>query len=598
MLKQAALVAVALLMVVSTVSVATADVPLSPNATQVGNFVVYQNSTTGAIDNLSFVNDNTEAVIASSVSASGNLVLSSNLSNFNSDNLKTFGNLTVFTAGNENTLMMATQSMGITQAASITLNLNAPLSKLNLTPTQQLYLEKTAGQKPANFLANNMYELTVNGTNFILFSTVNVSVANGSQSITFSQSGKYLYNPVLVGLSPAGALKDTIEKEVQNHDGQKFTYNASTGMVTGRFASFNVNPTTGVISQYTDVAQNATVFTSIEATGNGTIGYNNPNPSFFSGQPVVAGGVFYSANNTVVYQMHDNPSLVQNVYLSNGTLSYTVAPGLNISVYRPQSTDVEHENLNSTSVNYTGVSLGSQFDVHASSTIVLIHNSTFRSSLFVHGADVSVNNTTGVISINTTGVAHVTFVAPPGLQELEHPVASAVQYAINHGRLAALVVLGSAGNYSSNLSVSYNSSMQVNVQNVSTGSITVKVGSLNHEGTNFAIFVPNNVISNNSQITLKFDNQVITLSGSMNSVVNATSTTQASFYYVNVTGGTLVIVHVPHFSQHTITISSATTGTSPTGTASLPPHMGLYLALGAFVAIAAVAGIVLSRRKK
>lgn len=597
MLKQVALVAVALLMVVSTVSVAAADVPLSPNATQVGNFVLYKNSTTGAIDNLSFVNDNTEAVIASSVSAVGNLVMSSNLSNFNSDNLKTVGNLTVFTAGNENTLMMATQSLG-NQNASITLNLNAPVSKLNLTPTQQLYLEKNAGQKPANFLANNMYKIAVNGTSFIIFSSVNVSVSNGSHSITYTKSGNYLYNPVLVGISPASALKDTIEKEIQSHDGQKFSYNATTGMVNGRFVSFNMNTTTGVISHYTDVAHNATVFTSIQATGNGTIGYNNPNPSFFSGQPVVAGGVFYSANSTVVYQMHDNPAMVQNVYLSNGTLSYTVAPGLNMSVYRPQVKDVEHENLNSTALNYTGVSLGSQYDVHASSSIVLIHNSTFRSSLFVHGADVSVNNTTRTISINTTGVAHVTFVAPPGLQELEHPVASAVQYAINHGRLAALVVLGSAGNYSSNLSVSYNSTMQVNVQNVSNGSITVKVGSSNHEGTNFAIFVPNNVISNNSQITLKFDGQSISLSGSMNSVVNATSTTHASFYYVNASGGTLVIVHVPHFSQHTITLSSASAGTGTSGTPGLPQNTGLYLALGAFVAIAAVAGIVLARRKK
>lgn len=596
MLKQAALVAVALLMVVSTVSVATADVQLSPNATQVGNFVIYKNSSTGALNNLSFVNDNTEAVIASSVNATGNVVLSSNLSSFNSDNAKSLGNLTVFNAVNENTLMLTTQSLGLSQAASITLNLNAPVTKLNLTPAQHLYLEQNTGQVSAKFLANNMYELTVNGTSFMIFSTVNVTVPNGSQSITFTQSGNLVYNPVYVGISPTSALRDTIESEIQAHDGQRFTYNTSTGMVLGRFVSFNVNPTTGVISHYNDVAaQNTTVFTSIQASGNGTIGYNNPNPSFYSGQPIVVGGVFYSANNTAVYQIHDNPSLIQNVFLSNGTISYTVASGLNITVYRPQSADVEHEKLNSSTLNYTGVSLGDQYDVQAGSAIVFIHNSTFRGSLFVHGGAISVNNTTGTISITTTGIAHVTFVAPPGLQKLDHPVESAVQYAINHGRLAAIVVLGSAGNYSSNLSVNYNSTMQVNVQNVSTGSITVKVGSLNHEGTNFAIFVPNNVISNNSQITLKFDSQVITLSGSMNSVVNATSTTQASFYYVNTSGGTLVVVHVPHFSQHTITISSASTG--PTGI-NLSSHTELFLALGAFVAIAAVAGAVLVRRKK
>ncbi len=596
MLKRIALIAVAMLMVVSAISVATADVNLGPNATKVGNFALYQNSTTGAIYNLSFVNDNYDAVIASSVNATGNAVVSSNLSSYNSDNVKTIGNLTVFTAGNENTLIMSTQSVGLGSSASITLNLNSPVSKLNLTTTQHNYLQSNTGNVAASYLANNMYKVSVNNTQFILFSTVNVSVANGAQSVTYTKSGGMFYNQVFVGISPLGALKDTIEKEVRSHE-NPFTYNNTTGMVNGRFVSFNVNPTSGVISQFTDVQSNATIFTSIQASGNGTIGADSPSSAFAAMQPIVAGNVFFFGNNTVVYQMHNNPSIVQNTYLSNGTLTYNVNSGLNISVFNPPKEDVGSEHLNASTVNYTGVNLGDQFDIPASSTIVFIHNSTFKGSLFVHGATVSVNNATGVVTITTNGTAHVTFVAPPGLQHLEPTVRESIQYAIDHGKLAALVVLGSAGNSSSNLSVSYNSSMQINVQNVSTGSITVKVGSLNHEGTNFAIFVPNNVIQNNSKITLKFDSQVITLSKNMNNVVNATSTTQATFYYVQVSGGTLVVIHVPHFSQHTIQIStsSATTGT---GLPGLSGQTGLYAALGVLVVIGVVAGVVLVRRKK
>lgn len=598
MLKQAALVAVVLLMVVSSVSVVTADANLGSNATQIGNFALYQNPTTGALYNLSFVNDNYEAVIASSVNATGNTVLKSSLSNYSSDNVKTMGNLTIFSAVNENTLIMTTQSVGTGSAASITLDLNAPVSKLNVTSAQHTYLQKNTGAVASSFLVNNMYEVSVNNTQFILFSTVNVSVANGSKTITFAKTGGQFFNQVFVGVSPVGALKDTIEKEIQKHDGPPFSYNNSTGMVTGRFVSFNLNPSSGVISNFMQMPDNATVFTSIQASGNGTIGANNPNPTYSNAQPIVAGSVFYYGNNTVVYQMHNNPSLVQNVFLSNGTLKYAVASGLNVSVFKPASRDVESEHLNSSTVNYTGVSLGDQFDIPAASTIVFIHNSTFKGSLFVHGAAISVNNTTNVISISTNGTAHVTFVAPPGLQNLAHPVRAAVQYAIDHGRLAALVVLGSAGNSSSNLSVSYNSSMQINVQNVSTGSITVKVGSSTHEGTNFAIFVPNNVISNNSKITLKFDSQVITLSSSVNNVVNATSSTQATFYYVKVSGGTLVVIHVPHFSQHTIQISTASSATSSPSPLSLSGHNGLYAALGVLVVVAAIAGVVLVRRKK
>lgn len=597
MLKQAALVAVALLMVVSTVSIATADVNLGPNATKVGNFVLYENSTTGALSNLSFVNDNFEAVIASSISATGNVMVKSNLSNYNLDNLQSFGNLTVFNAVNENTLILATQSVGIGNSASISLQLNAPVTKLNLTAAQSQYLKDNTGKTAGNFLGNNMYTMTVNGTDFILFSTVNVTLPNGTQDVTFTQSGNMLYNPLFVGISPANALKDTIEKEINKHDGPPFSYNNTTGSVQGRFVSFNLNTSSGVISQFSDSVGNQTVFTSISASGNGTIGSNNPNPAYYSGQPVVAGSVFFYGNNTVVYQVHNNPSMVQNVYLSNGTLTYAVASGLNVTVFKPHVTDVEHENLNATTLNYTGVSLGDQYDVQASSDIVFIHNSTFSGSLFVHGASVAYNNTTGVLSISTTGISHVTFVAPPGVRELEHPVRAAIQYAINHGKLAALVVLGSPQNTSTNLSVNYNSTMQVNVQNVSTGSVTVRVGSLSHEGTNFAIFVPNNVIQNNSQIKLTFDNQVITLSANMNDVVNATSTTQASFYYIHAQGGTLVIIHVPHFSQHTITISTASTGTT-TSLPNLSGHNGLYLTLGVLVVVAAIAGVMIYRKRK
>ncbi len=597
MLKRIALVAVAMLMVVSAISVATADINLGPNATKVGSFALYQNSSTGAIYNLSFVNDNYDAVIASSVNATGNTVVSSNLSSYNSDNMKTVGNLTVFTAGNENTLIMTTQSVGVGSSASITLNLNSPVSKLNLTSAQHTYLQSNTGNVAASYLANNMYKVTVNNTQFILFSTVDLSVANGTHSLTYTKTGGLLVNQVFVGISPLSALKDTIEKEVRDHE-NPFTYNNTTGMVQGKFVSFNVNPTSGVISNFMDMQNNATIFTNIRASGNGSIGSDSPSSAFASMQPIVAGNVFFFGNNTVVYQMHDNPSMVQNTYLSNGTLTYSVNSGLSVSVFKPPSRDVESEHLNASTVNYTGVSLGDQFDIPAASTIVFIHNSTFKGSLFVHGANVTVDNATGTVTITTNGTAHVTFVAPPGLQHLEPTVRESIQYAIDHGKLAALVVLGSAGNSSSNLSVSYNSSMQINVQNVSTGSITVKVGSLNHEGTNFAIFVPNNVISNNSKITLKFDTQVITLSGGVNNVVNATSSTQASFYYVKVSGGTLVVIHVPHFSQHTIQISTSSSTTTGYGFPGLSGQDGLYAALGVLVVIGAIAGVVLVRRKK
>lgn len=598
MLKQIALVAVALVMVLSAVSVATADTNLGPNAIKVGNFALYENQTTGALYNLSYVNDNYEAIIASSVVATGHAMGQIYLNNFSSDSMKTIGNnLTAFTSGNENTLIMGTQSSTLGSVASIVLNLNAPAAKVNLTSSQQLYLKDHSGAVAAAFLSNYMYNVNVNGTDFVLFSTQNAVLTNGNATLTYSKSGP-LMNNVFVGVSSASALKTTLEKEINSHDGAPFFYNNTTGSVLGRYVSMDFNTTSGVISNYSLMPSGNVIFNSISATGNGSIGANQPSPVFPTPQPIVAGSVLFYGNNTVVYQMHDNPSLVNNFYLSNGTMNISVASGLNVSVFRPLKVDVEHEDLNSSNVNYTGVSLGDQFDVQAASTMVFVQNSTFKGTFAIHGARVAVNHTTGMISITTNNTAKISFVAPPGLQQLKKDLRDSIQYAIDHGRLAAVVVLGGPGNTSSNLSVSYNSSMQVQIQNVMTNSVTVRVNSASHEGTNFAIFVPNGVISNNSQITLKFDNQTVTLSKTVGNVINATSTTQAAFYYVQVSGGTLVVIHVPHFSTHTIEISTASSTTGGTQTfPSLSGHTELYLALGVVGIIAVVAIAAVVRRK-
>lgn len=597
MLKHIAMIAVALVMVFSAVSVASADTNLGPSATQVGNFALYVNSTTGAIYNLSYVNDNYNAVIASSVVVAGQSVLKNYLSNFSSDNMKLIGsNLTAFTSGNENTLLLTTQSLA-PASSSIELNLTAPATKVTLTAAQQTFLQDHSGALAASFLAHDMYNVSVNGTNFLIFSTQNAVVSNSNMNLTFTMQGQPL-NRLFVGVSTAAAIKDSIEKEIQSSRESPFTYNNTTGALQGSFVSMNFNSTTGVISNFTQAHSGSVIFSTISASGNGTIGINNPSPVYPTLQPIVVRSVFFYGNNTAVYQVHNNPSMVSNFYLSNGTMNFTVASGLNVTIYRPHSADVEHENVNASTVNYTQVSLGDQFDVQASSTMIFVHNATFKGTFAVHGATVTVNNTTGTISITTTKAAKISFVAPPGLQDLKREVSDAVQYAIDHGKLAAVVVLGQPGNTSSNLSVSYNSSMQIQIQNVMANSVTVKVNSASHEGTNFAIFVPNGVISNGSSISLKFDNQTITLSSSMGSVINATSTTQASFYYVNTTGGTLVIIHVPHFSTHTIQISTASTSVTTQPLSSLPPQTKLYIAAGIVGIVAVIAVAAVARRRK
>ncbi len=596
MLKQLAMVAVAVIIALSAVSIATADGNsnslTSTNSVTVGNYLLENTTTTGSF-NLSYVNDNAHILVANSVNATGQSVSTTSTKLFNADNTHTLGNnLTVFTAGSEKTLILATQGLTAGVTPSITLNLTSPVSSVMLNQMQNSFLSEHSSSLVSTFFANKVYTVTVDNMSFMLFSTVKANLSDSNQTLTYSGQNSLTGN-IYVGLVSTSALQDSFEKQLSDHR-NAFIYNNTTGAVSGKFLSFNFNDTTGVFTNYTSNETGNSIFTTMEASGNGTIGLDNPNPMFPTVSPVLTGNLFFYGNNTVVYQIHDNPSLVNNIYLSNGTLNLSVAKGLNVTIYRPQVSDVQHENL-SGNLNYTGVSLGDQFDVEASSTIVLLHNSTFRASLFAHHATVSYNNTTGQLSLTTNDNAKITFVAPPGFQQINHHIANVIQYAVEHGKLAAMVVLGAPGINNSNMSVSYNSTMNINIQNVNTNSVTIKVGSKSsHEGTNFGIFVPNGVIANNSKIVVTFDSKNTVTVSNISSVINATSNTQASIYKVSVNGGTLIVIHVPHFSNHTIQISAVN---SQAGLPGLPGNDSLYV-LGGAVVVVALVGIGLATRKR
>ncbi len=596
MLKQLAMVAVAVIIALSAVSIATADGNsnslTSTNHVNVGNYLL-ENTTTNSPYNLSYVNDNAHILVATSVNATGQPITSTSVKLFNADNVRTLGNnLTAFTTGNENTLILATQGFTAGVTPSITLNLTTPARAVILNQMQSSFMSEHSGSLASTFYDNKIYTINDNGMSFLLFSNVKANLGNSNHTLTYSGQSSLSEN-VYVGLVSTSALRDSFENQIMDHN-NAFTYNNTTGSVSGKFLSFNFNNTTGVFTNLTSNITGNGIFTSMEASGNGTIGLNNLNPMFPTVSPILSGNLFFYGNSTVVYQIHDNPSLVSNILLSNGTLNLSVAKGINVTIYRPQITDVQHENL-SGNLNYTGVSLGDQFDVEASSTIVLLHNSTFRASLFAHHAKVSFNNTTSQLSLTTQSNAKITFVAPPGLQQISHPIANAIQYAVEHGKLAAMVVLGAPGVSNSNMSVSYNSTMNINIQNVNTNSVTIKVSSRSsHEGTNFGIFVPNGVIANNSKIVVTFDSKDTVTVSNISSVINATSSTQASIYKVSVNGGTLLVIHVPHFSNHTIQISAVNT---QTGLPGLPGNDSLYV-IGGTVVIVALIGVGLAMRKR
>jgi hypothetical protein len=123
------------------------------------------------------------------------------------------------------------------------------------------------------------------------------------------------------------------------------------------------------------------------------------------------------------------------------------------------------------------------------------------------------------------------------------------------------------------------------------------VSSTQHFGNNIAIFVNSSFLTSTGKIYVYFDGKLATQLSSAGSALNVTSSVKAYYAAVPENGGYLVIVHIPHFSTHNVTVSS-----TPEGPVSNLPGNLSYLELGIIgaVVVVIVAGtaIVYTRRKK
>jgi hypothetical protein len=339
------------------------------------------------------------------------------------------------------------------------------------------------------------------------------------------------------------------------------------------------------------------VFNSINASGNGAIGEQSDVPAFSLNQPMTMGSVFFYANSSYVYAMHNDPALQSNFFVSNGSMTFNVSSGISMSVFSTQGTDSTYSNAQiSSNVSYDNNStLGLDHEVEAGKTAVYLTGQNFTGFLMIHNGNVQVNNATGTVTVSTAGngIAKISFVAPVGLQSHDYKDLQELNQAILNHRIAAQLILNQQNGTLANMSIFYNSSVHMVLVNSVSGKVVVKVSSLQHEGTNLAIFVSNKVLSNSSKIYVSFDGKSVALS-TVNNTINVTSSTTAYYATINESNGVLVLIHVPHFSNHTIEISSSplTVTNNP-----LSPNDEIYIAVGAIVVIAAIAGIAVRRRK-
>ncbi|AKA49075.1 hypothetical protein IX51_08140 [uncultured archaeon] len=582
--------AVTLALALSSVSVFTGTASAALVNTQMGNFSLTYDNVTSTVYNVNYSNTNYTLNVANSIATSGLNAPISAVSHLDVSKTLQLTNVTLFSTEDKDMLLLSTTNSSPAQIPSITVNLPSVATQVSLTTQQKTAIEDSSNPLMATFLPNSIYRITVTDGYVYYFSNSPSSLTNGAKTIVFQNSSFIPGTSLVVGTTPSGTIKYSLDKQKNNFNLSldPLTYDPTTGDVTGTYLSLNFNSATGIISDYTNKYTNTKIFDQIYTTGNGSIGGGFISPLFPGINPLMIGSVFYYANNTAVYQVHNNLATVGNFFISNGTTVFKVASNLNVSTFNPSQNAIGQKHMYGYNYsNFSNLNLGSQFMVQAAPTIIMISNDNFRGELFVHDGVVSVSGKT--VSVTTSSIAHVTFVAQVWFLQTQLQVRNQLQYAIQHGMLGAMVSVGPDGHTGNNMTTFYNSSMQLRVQNAETNRVQIQLESRMQHGTNFAVFIPNEIIKNTSQFTFRYDNQEMNMLTNMNSVMNSTNQNQASYYMTQVNGGTLVVINVPHFTTHSLEITATSAGGMD--------NLWLYVIITVVVVAAAgIAAFVIIRR--
>lgn len=438
----------------------------------------------------------------------------------------------------------------------------------------------------------SVYEMALPGGGVaIIFGNSN-SAKMGPGTVEFSSTSSPLFMGIVVKQGFANYIRAHIS------DTSRFTYNATTGLVSGKHVSFGFS--SGKISDFTYIDTGTVVFNSVSVTGNGSFESENGIPVMPFNKPVIIGGLFAYASNTSIVVVHDNPVAQSNFLVSNGTISFAVPSALNVTQFG--LTAGFRASLNVSASIYSNemsgnVTFGMNGQIRAGSTGIYIHGSGFRAMMFIRDGSVSISG--NVISVKTSSIAKIEFIAPVGLQGSVSTGIHSVMTAIMNNEVSTMEEISYVNGSIHPVTVQYNSSVSMSLQRAVTNNVSLTVSSSNHRGTVITVFVSSAIIASGSKITVSFPGESINAySASVNATIRATSVINAYYSTVNVTGGMLVVIHIPHFSNHTIDIT-ATPSTSQAPSPLLSGNGIYYLAGGiGVVLVAAAAAAIIYRRRK
>ncbi len=384
-------------------------------------------------------------------------------------------------------------------------------------------------------------------------------------------------------------------KDMHNY-GAHLTYNATTGKISGRFLTANFK--SGVFSNITYNMTSTELISKMYANGTSPFGMHMSLTNFFQGTNVI-GNLFMYTNTSSFFVMHNNPAIETNMLVYKGTIHIYIPS--NATIYNTSrnmqvtysanarlNAQVNNSTTNSnfalnTMINFNNI-------INAGRQMIIIDNNGTIAMLFVHngyfnvtGHEISIRSGTS----GTSGPVFVNMVVPPGMQRVSDN--KTVMRGIMKGIVSSEIDLNMVNGTLKNSTIYYNSSIHMVFTGKTSSTVSFDVNSSVNHHTIVAIFIGNNVTRNTGHEYLKFDGTIVSYV-SVSALMNETSSTHAYYSYVNSSSGMYVLLYIPHFSNHTVSVSDVPFKTVNNYTE--------YYIVGGIIAALAIVGVAAYAIKK
>ena len=343
----------------------------------------------------------------------------------------------------------------------------------------------------------------------------------------------------------------------------QFSY--ANGSADGYFVAFRLNETTGTITDYSLKTEDGPVliFESIGIA------------DFAPADPEVHGAVMLFGNETIQIIVHDNPTGMYHVVANNteATVSFKIAEGMNV----------------------TQISLGPGNEPSDQRNALMISNNDVEGIITTDDGSIVVENGLSGTYINVTFVDdHAMFRAKPTFPHRHMHDEQAMLEAIVRNRMAceiSLIVRNGSAMYDI---MEYQHQFRMTVTQAEQNRITLQVSSEDHAGKVILMNMDRLTMeTKNGQVTVKIDGKGVRASTNPLEVLYASGSSDEDAVYTVLQNAdsSQLLVYVPSFSTHVLSIESLIPGAEIFGIA------GIAAVIGAVVVVGSAATVLFIKRK-